>query len=188
MKPKNESSLSPARISTWAMFLLSLALLDRLACEVGCLWGQELTSPSSRGAAIWEEQCIACHGGQGEGIEGKYEHRLSGPNTVEELASLIEQTMPEDDPGKCVGEDARAVAEFLLQRILVSGDDQQPARRVLQHLTANQYQLAVADLGEALLGGSEPAGELGLKAKYFDGREYKQDKRVAEQIDPRIDF
>ncbi|MFN9880212.1 MAG: DUF1588 domain-containing protein [Planctomycetota bacterium] len=188
MKPKNESSLSPARISTWAMFLLSLALLDRLACEVGCLWGQELTSPSSRGAAIWEEQCIACHGGQGEGIEGKYEHRLSGPNTVEELASLIEQTMPEDDPGKCVGEDARAVAEFLLQRILVSGDDQQTARRVLQHLTANQYQLAVADLGEALLGGSEPAGELGLKAKYFDGREYKQDKRVAEQIDPRIDF
>lgn len=166
----------------WAGWFIGLMAGTSLLC------GQEFSEPLAKGAAIWDQQCVVCHGGQGEGVKGKYEHRLSGPGSLEELASLIEQTMPEDEPGKCVGEDARNVARFLLAGILAETESGGPTRRELQHLTENQFHLALAGLGDAFLGRPEEAGQPGLQAKYFDGREYKQEKRVAEQVDPQVDF
>jgi hypothetical protein len=154
----------------------------------GYLSAQETSQSQERGKAIWNTQCVSCHGERGEGVAGKYEHRLSGPASLEELASLIEQTMPEDEPEKCVGEDARAVAEFLRAEIL---EDQAPpvqVRRELLHLTNDQYHCAVADLGERFLGKSQIGAGRGLKARYFDGRNFDEKKLVAEQVDPRIDF
>lgn len=152
------------------------------------LAGQDLSAPEARGAAIWRTQCIGCHAEDGSGVQGKYEHRLSGPASLEELASLIEQTMPEADPEECIGEDARAVARFLLEGILAKAGEMQPVRRELQHLTAVQYAIAVAGLGDEFLGRGEPGGETGLSGQFYDGRNFDQKKRVAEQIDPRIDF
>lgn len=149
---------------------------------------QELSPLPERGQAIWNAQCVSCHGERGEGVPGKYEHRLSGPASLEELASLIEQTMPEDEPEKCVGENARAVAEFLRATILKDQAPQVQVRRELLHLTNDQYHRAVADLGERFLGKSQIGSERGLKARYFDGRNFDEKKLAAEQVDPWIDF
>ena len=53
----------------------------------------------------------SCHGTAGEGPRSS--RGLSGDRSIAQLARLIEQTMPEDDPGTCVGEDARKVAAYL---------------------------------------------------------------------------
>jgi hypothetical protein len=104
------------------------------------------------------------------------------------LASLIEQTMPEDEPEKCVGEDARAVAEFLLAGILEGQAAGPQARRELLHLTNEQYLSALADLGERFLGTSQIGPDRGLRARYFDGRNFDEKKLAAKQVDSRVDF
>lgn len=149
---------------------------------------QEANPDLERGRAIWKAQCVGCHGEQGEGVPEKYEHRLAGPASLEELASLIEQTMPEDDPAKCVGDDARAVAEFLLAGVLEGRTVPAQVRRELLHLTNDQYLSALADLGERFLGKNQIGAARGLKARYFDGRNFDEKKLAAEQVDSGIDF
>lgn len=183
MMPKRKRSHVETRSLRWAAICFGL-----LAGGESWLSGQDAGDALIRGAEIWEQQCATCHGITGGGVQGKYEHRLSGPGSLEELASLIEQTMPEEDPEKCVGEDARSVARYLLDGILAESSSSRTPRRELQHLTGNQYLVALAALGETFLGRPEPAGESGLKARYFDGREFKQEKRVAERFDSTVNF
>lgn len=167
------------------VFLTSFATVSAILSPVQA---QDSSSIRERGHAIWKAQCVVCHGEQGEGVPEKYEHRLSGPVSLEELASLIEQTMPEDEPEKCVGEDARAVAEFLLAGILEGRAAAPQARRELLHLTNEQYLCALADLGERFLGTTQIGPDRGLKARYFDGRNFDEKKLAAQQVDSRVDF
>lgn len=160
-------------------------------CEVVLLTpyvaGQE--PAPSRGAEIWQNQCVACHGSAGTGVSGKYEHQLTGPATLEELASLIEQTMPEDDPEACVGADAWSVAEFLRAEIFPRlNAPPADSRRDLLHLTISQYENAVALLGQTFLEPKPIGTERGLSAKYFNSREFDPQKRVHERIEPGIDL
>ena len=175
------------QLAAWALHTLVAATVISLV-QAGALNAQETSLFQERGKAIWVTQCVACHGEGGEGVPGKYEHRLSGPASFEELASLIEQTMPEDEPEKCVGEDARAVAEFLRADILKGQVASERVRRELLHLTNEQYLCALADLGERFLGKTQIGAERGLKARYFDGRVIDEKKLAAEQVDPRIAF
>ena len=64
------------------------------------------------GEQIYKEQCASCHGKQGEGSKD-YGHPLEGDKSVGQLAKFIAKTMPEDDPGTCVGEDAEKVAAYI---------------------------------------------------------------------------
>src|SRR5437868_4769320 len=57
------------------------------------------------GEQIYTEQCASCHGKQGEGSK-EYGHPLVGDKSVGQLAKYIAKSMPEDDPGTCVGEAA----------------------------------------------------------------------------------
>ncbi len=59
------------------------------------------------GESIYKAQCASCHGVSGEGSK-EYSRPLIGDRSPAQLARLIERTMPEDDPGTCVGEDAEA--------------------------------------------------------------------------------
>jgi mono/diheme cytochrome c family protein len=174
------------RVLTWSLFVGFVSVLSIIPeCFVSA---QEPSPMQERGQAIWNAQCVSCHGERGEGVPGKYEHRLAGPASLEELASLIEQTMPEDEPEKCVGDDARAVAEFLRAGILEEQAPPVQVRRELLHLTNDQYHRAVADVGERFLGKAQIGAERGLKARYFDGRNFDEKKLAAEQVDPQIDF
>src|SRR5262245_17210676 len=65
------------------------------------------------GAAIYRQRCASCHGSAGEGTPDEYPKPLVGNRSVGQLVTLIAKTMPADDPGTCLGEDARRVAAYI---------------------------------------------------------------------------
>src|SRR5262249_42617724 len=67
------------------------------------------------GERIYREQCASCHGKRGEGTPDHYPKPLAGDRSVVQLSKLIAKTMPEDDPGTCVGEDADRVASYIYE-------------------------------------------------------------------------
>src|SRR5215471_2642192 len=71
-------------------------------------WGAEI----ARGEQVYQTLCAKCHGPAGEGTK-KHADRLIGDKSLAELAKYIEKSMPEDEPGKCSGEDAQQVAAYI---------------------------------------------------------------------------
>lgn len=149
------------------------------------------------GKAIYEKQCLDCHGPQGEGSDKKETDPLVGDRTLESLAGRIDRTMPEDDPDACVGPDAQAVAEYIYHAFY-SEEAQarlRPVTRDLSHLTGPQMQNSLADMF-ALIRDSHFSPTLektGLKGEYYASGEFKTDKEKNgsdrfEQIDGRISF
>ncbi len=140
------------------------------------------------GEAIWRTQCIECHGERGQGVEGKYEHPITGPTTLDELASFVEQTMPEEDPDQCVDVAAKAVATFLLEGIISPTLTNSKPRLELMHLTTAQYRNAVADLFLPVPVESNNDVKHGLLGKYYDARNTNPEKLILERIDNSVDF
>lgn len=168
------------------------------------------TSAPSPGAAIFQKLCVECHGASGEGVAGKYDEPLHGSRSLESLARLIERTMPEGKPESCIGDDARAVAEYIYNEFYSvearqkKGLASQP-RVALARLTVPQFRNAVADMllpftpaprsgerrsrRESREENEPPVVEPGLKAEYFQSKGMsKADTRKLERVDPRIDF
>ena len=78
----------------------------------------------------------------------KHDEPLTGDRTVEALATYIQRTMPEDDPGSCSAEDSAAVAAYI-HGAFYSPEARAklfPVRKELQRLTHRQFQESVADL------------------------------------------
>lgn len=128
---------------------------------------QESTHP---GAVIYKKLCMECHGARGEGVKGKCDDPLFGDNSIPSLARRIERTMPEDNVGACVGEDAKQVAAYIYDTFY-SPDAQARNRPVVKdfaRLTIDQYRNSVADLLGRFRGGfDKPPGEVrGLNAHY----------------------
>ncbi|HXT59639.1 MAG TPA: DUF1592 domain-containing protein [Pirellulales bacterium] len=142
------------------------------------------------GEQIYQKQCAACHGAKGEGVIDGYAKALVGDRPLDDLARVIEKTMPKDEAEKCVGEDARKVAAYIYEAFYSKAAQIRNSRpRVeLARLTVRQYRNAVADL----VGGfREPGvwdGERGLRGEYFNDKHFRRDKRVLERRDPTIDF
>ncbi|MCC7084815.1 MAG: cytochrome c [Pirellulales bacterium] len=65
------------------------------------------------GEPIYRLLCATCHGANGEGTKNHHPAPLVGDRSLLELTKLIEETMPEDAPEKCVGEDAKNVASYV---------------------------------------------------------------------------
>jgi len=163
------------------------------------------------GKAVYDKQCLECHGDRGQGVEGRYDEPLIGERTLEALARKIEKTMPEDNEDACVGEDAKAVAEYIYHAFY-SPEAQarvNPPARDLARLTAPQYRNSVADLiGRFRMGAGfdRPlGGEPGLKAIYRgvelpkpgekavdttpkDGIKKKRPNKTIERVEPVISF
>ncbi|MEZ6127108.1 MAG: DUF1588 domain-containing protein [Planctomycetaceae bacterium] len=144
---------------------------------------------NERGAAVFAERCASCHGAKGEGTSDNPE-ALFGDKSTYDLADVIARTMPEGEPEVCVGDDAKAVAEWM-QQAFYSPEAQarlHPPQRRLSRLTVSQYRNAIADLVESFTWSVEPGDERGLKARYYNSRNFRDKDKVIERLDPQIDF
>ncbi len=143
-----------------------------------------------QGEAIYVKQCAACHGAMGEGVKDGHSDPLVGDATVGELSKLIIETMPKDEPEKCIGEDAEAVAAYIHYRFYSEAAQirNRPPRVGLARLTANQLRQSLADLFADLDGVASPSDRRGVKGIYFNGSRWKNENKKLDRIDPVIDF
>lgn len=142
------------------------------------------------GEQVYRQLCARCHGQAGEGTQENYPHALVGKRSVDQLTRFIVKTMPEDDPGKCTGEDAEKVAAYIYGAFY-SKDAQarnKPPRLELARLTVRQYRNAVADLVSSFRTPGHWDGRRGLHGEYFKSRRFRNGERVLERVDPRIQF
>ena len=126
------------------------------------------------GEQIYRQMCASCHGASGEGTDDHYPRPLIGERSVARLSEYIAETMPEDDPGTCVGPDAEKVASYMYDafysKAAQARNPMKPARIELSRLTVRQYRNAVADLVGSFRGPSRWDDQRGLKGEYAAGR------------------
>jgi hypothetical protein len=118
---------------------------------IGSMAGGVRAETASGPRAVFEQKCAVCHGTDGQGTPGVYEIALSGSRSVDELARLIERTMPEDNPEDCVGEEARQVARYMYEEFYSPGARQRkgldrPLQVEFTRLTVEQHRQAIADI------------------------------------------
>jgi cytochrome c5 len=142
------------------------------------------------GEQIYRQQCLACHGANGEGTEKGHKKPLAGDKTPAQLARLIAKTMPDDDPGTCVGEDADKVAAFIHDAFYSRAAQarNKPPRIELSRLTVRQYRNAVADLIGTFRTPGAWNDERGLRGEYYKSRRLRGGERSLDRIDPTVDF
>ncbi len=148
------------------------------------------------GEQIYRKQCASCHGANGEGTK-KYPHALTGDRSAKELSKVIAATMPEDDPGACVGADADKVAAYVHDTFYskAARERNHPPRVELSRLTAAQHRNAVADLvGSFRPDAPKPGEQRGLRGEYFPWQEdivsgfYPDKARALDRTDPTVRF
>ncbi|NOY42816.1 MAG: DUF1592 domain-containing protein [Planctomycetes bacterium] len=183
-------TITPLRLATIALAIL-FAVVD--AYE---LRGEEVVAEAKagdakqRGQAVYEKSCASCHGKEGEGVEEFYADPLVGDLTVAGLTEVIAETMPEDDPESCLGDDAAAVAAYIHKSFYskVVQITAEPPRVRLARLTGNQLRQSLADLYAASVGVVWPTHDHGIKGLYFNGPSKNNDHKRLERSDPVIDF
>ncbi|QDU62488.1 PA14 domain protein [Planctomycetes bacterium Pan216] len=147
------------------------------------------TVDAADGAKIYKQHCASCHGGNGEG-SSDYDSPLTGDLAISELAKIITETMPEEDPDQCVGENARAVAEYIHKTFYspVARERSKLARLSLSRLTVRQHRQIVADLLGSFSGIPVVSDDRGLKAHYYGDHRHNHKKKAFERRDAAIDF
>jgi hypothetical protein len=141
------------------------------------------------GEQIYKEQCARCHGATGEGTK-KYSQPLVGDKSVAGLASVIGKTMPEDDPGSCIGEEARRVATYISDTFYspLAQARKNPPRLEFAHLTVRQYRNAIADVIGSFRQAPRRDDRRGLHGEYFNARGFQGNKRLIYRLDPEVAF
>ena len=163
----------------WGFFFFGFQLTGN-AAEAKPLLGEQ----------IYRKMCVDCHATNGEGVKDKV-NPFHGMKTLIELTTLIDETMPEEDPETCQGKDAEQVAQYVFQRFYAKDSDSASAiaRVQLSHLTVRQYLFTTSDLMSNFLGSAKvTTPERGLRAEYFSSRGFQGDKRVEKRVDPVINF
>lgn len=162
-----------------------------LTVGFGCLFPLLARGEDSpKGRAIYETHCLSCHGKAGEG-SGDYPYALVGDKSVKELSRYIARTMPEDDPGTCVGEDADEVSAYIHNAFYssIAQARNKPARIELSRLTVRQTQNALMDLIGAFRGPMVWDGPKGLQGQYSKSHQHwKKEDRIIDRVDPAIQF
>ena len=149
-----------------------------------------LSKPELSGEQIYSRLCAKCHGDQGEGVANEHDEPLVGDWSIEKLTRVITRTMPDDDPKKCIGDEAERVARYIFDAFY-SPDAQsrnKPPRIELARLTNRQYLHSVADLIGSFTGQSEFGQAGGLKAGYYNSRNHSRNKHSIERTDATVDF
>ena len=163
-------------------------LLIALFLTFAAASGADISHP---GAAIYKSQCASCHGNLGEGVPGKFDEPLTGDRSLEALTKKIERTMPEEDPGSCVGEDAKQVAAYIYDAFYSPAAQARlnPITIDLTRLTISQYCTSVADLIGHFRNGSDKdwGKERGLQFFYRSPEILKPEERakLKSNADPR---
>jgi hypothetical protein len=148
-----------------------------------------VASAAPDGAVIYRDLCASCHGPNGEGVAKKYDEALYGKKSIEALAKYIDRNMPEEEPEKCVGEDALAVAQWIHGAFYSpeARARQAPPRIELTRLTNEQYRQSVADLVGSFAGRPGRFAGGGLEGKYFNAEKMEERKEhLLDRIDPQI--
>ena len=169
------------------------SLVVLVICQMSFLatsYGDDANKKLELGRKIYSQQCAQCHGSEGQGTQVHYEARLEGDLALSELAELISDTMPEEDPDQCVGEDAAAVAKFVFKEFYsAEAQYRRNAPRVqLSRRTVRQYKNSVADLIASFHDPMWIPDERGLQAHYFAASYWNEKRRLAQETDDRIDF
>jgi len=177
----------------------------RFPFQVLCLgWGMNfilgfslclpLLAGEHSGKAIYTKHCASCHGEQGQGVEGNYSQALIGSLSVRQLTEYIDKSMPEGETELCVGEEAKAVAEYIHREFYssVAQYRNQPPRIDLARLTVPQYRHALADLAESFTQKGKWDTQRGLRAEYYSTnrrslRRFKDQYLKIERIDAAVD-
>ena len=137
------------------------------------------------GEQIYRQMCASCHGASGEGTDDHYPRPLIGERSVASLSKLIAKTMPEDEPGTCVGPDAEKVSAYIYDafysRAAQARNPMRPARIELSRLTVRQYRNALADLIGSFRGEPGRDDRRGLKGEYCAGRPSSSRRRRRRQ-------
>jgi hypothetical protein len=149
--------------------------------------------PELTGEQIYANSCARCHGNDGAG-EPTLEDGpdpLAGDLSVAQLADVIAETMPEDDPGTLTRAQAQAVAAYVHDAFYssIARARNAPPRIELARLTVGQYRRTIADLIGSF--GDSPwwSDQRGLSGDYFQQREPDSDeKRAFHRIDPEVNF
>ena len=142
------------------------------------------------GDQVFEAKCVRCHGDHGQGSE-KNPKQLAGDLSVTQLAAVIFETMPEDDPGTLDTEEADAIAAYIHDAFYspIARARNRPARIDLSRLTVRQYRQSVADLIGGFTGVGKWDEDRGLMGEYFASREPGGDKQRKERrTDAVVDF
>lgn len=186
--------------------MMALALLP---CVSGL--SAEVNLAGHPGAAIYQKLCAECHGDHGQGVDGKYDDPLMGDRALDQLVKKIEKSMPEDNEGTCVGEDARQVAAYIFDAFYSPAAQARnhPPAKDLTRLTIGQHRTSIMDLvGHFRMGPGfdRPlAQEQGLRAVYRGvalpkpgepvvdttpkkGIKMKRTNHKIERIDPCVAF
>jgi hypothetical protein len=142
------------------------------------------------GEQIYRQRCARCHGTSGEGTTKDYPQPLIGDKSVAALTRVIAKTMPDDDPGTCVGPDAEKVAAYVYDAFYSKAAQarNKPPRIELSRLTVRQYRNAVADLIGTFRTPGHWDGQRGLRGEYFKSRRFRTGERVLERVDPEVRF
>jgi hypothetical protein len=142
------------------------------------------------GREIYVAHCARCHGADGRGTPAVPDP-LVGDLSVNQLAALIDETMPEDDPTRVQAAAARHVAEYVHEAFYsrIARDRNRPARAELSRLTVRQHRTVVADLIGGFRGPEPPLDDgRGLRGEYFHGRRCIPENLVFARVDPEVDF
>ena len=194
---------TPPPLPTFEMYLLQwfgsfVAPLVVLLMTIQPACGEakpDSGSPSDKtlraqGAKIFSASCVQCHGGEGQGTQKYYPEALIGDSSIGELAALISDTMPEEDPDTCVSKEARAVAMFIHHEFYSEAAQlrRRPPRQALSRLTAEQLRQSLADLYGCYDHAASPDEGKGLSGIYTSNPRWKKKGGRVERIDPVIDF
>lgn len=161
-----------------------------LFCVAVVIAATSQASDDPSGAKIYQALCASCHGANGEGDNKHYAQPLIGDRSVLELAEYIEQSMPENEPEKCVGEDARKVAEYIHGAFYspIAQARIKPPRIELSRLTVRQIRHSIADLIGSFRNSEPWKADRGLRAEYFKTRRQRREERAFERIDATVSF
>ncbi|MBC8870352.1 MAG: DUF1592 domain-containing protein [Planctomycetes bacterium] len=166
--------------------LLGLSLASVFSClsVFRPVFGSE---PGNRPGQLYRTKCAHCHGERGEGAD-EYDHSLEGSLSVAQLAKLIGETMPEDDPGSLSQEENKSVAAYIHDAFYspIARERSRPVRIDLARLTVRQYRQTVADLIGSFREPVRWGDQRGLRGEYFKGRRIRSS--VAKRIDPNVNF
>lgn len=144
------------------------------------------------GRDIYARHCADCHGADGQGSEEELVDPLRGDRSLEALTRYIDRRMPEDEPELVAGDDARAVAAYIMDAFY--GPEARarlapPPKMAFARLTNRQFRESVADLigsfGEPVAIGEAS----GLTGQYFESEGMNKKKRKGfERVDRALDF
>lgn len=173
-----------------------LSLLPALSVAL-CTVSVSAADKEPTGELLYKTQCASCHGEAGEGTK-KHKRQLVGDKSLSQLADVIRETMPEDDPGSLSEKQAAAIAGYIHDAFYsrIARERNRPARVDLARLTVRQYRAAVADVIGSF---REPAkwGDIrGLNGEYNGGRPARRNRgggpeaprQNAKRVDATVNF